>query len=251
LEEVDLMLAELSEADLEYEYYSGQQHLLVSELARYHAFWGEPGDAAAVLTEYGRHAEALPFYVAAEMWTEAEDAWNSLVTGDAEDDKYAWLTRKAIDLYSNGNTWFELASAARDTVDSMIAFDSYTGYMAQAIHALINGKDYEWPEPTFEFVVEKSNQLPEDFWLTKRGEAGGLSVFNVYPNPTNGVFTITSSEPGLVSISSIEGRQLAEYEVKKGQTMVTLPTSLSPGVYIGNFRTENNKSYILRLTYQP
>lgn len=55
---------------------------------------------------------------------------------------------------------------------------------------------------------------------------------------------------GVLTVSSIDGRQVGQYEIKEGKNNVTLPETLNTGVYMGRF-VSGNKTYIIQLIYRP
>ncbi|MCB0700372.1 MAG: SBBP repeat-containing protein [Chitinophagales bacterium] len=73
----------------------------------------------------------------------------------------------------------------------------------------------------------------------------------VYPNPTTGEFILQSKYSGVLYLNSIDGRQVAEYNVLSKEQRLKLPSDLSPGLYIGRFQTEDNLTYRIQLLYQP
>ncbi|MCB0700063.1 MAG: T9SS type A sorting domain-containing protein, partial [Chitinophagaceae bacterium] len=73
----------------------------------------------------------------------------------------------------------------------------------------------------------------------------------VYPNPTTGEFILKSQYKGILYLNSIDGRQVAEYNVLSKEQRLKLPSDLSPGLYIGRFQTEEKLTYIIQLLYQP
>jgi hypothetical protein len=73
----------------------------------------------------------------------------------------------------------------------------------------------------------------------------------VYPNPTTGEF-IVDCAGGTLSLVSIDGRVLKEYEAAEGKTELQLPQSLTPGVYMLKYTPEKGTgSTLTRLVYQP
>jgi hypothetical protein len=77
--------------------------------------------------------------------------------------------------------------------------------------------------------------------------------FGVYPNPTSGVINIKSASYGRLRVTSVQGRYVAEYEMKPGYTIVQLPGGLVPGVYVLNFISQGKVSItkMISLTSQP
>jgi hypothetical protein len=76
------------------------------------------------------------------------------------------------------------------------------------------------------------------------------SGFVLYPNPTEGNIYFVSDVPGTVTVYSVDGKQVANYEVVTGNTSVTLPTSIARGVYTCRFVSAAGDSKIVRLIYK-
>lgn len=65
--------------------------------------------------------------------------------------------------------------------------------------------------------------------------AGEIRLF---PNPSSGICNIIAPLNGIARILSLQGQQLAAYNIKKGQNEIVLPGSLSSGMYMVNISTE-------------
>jgi len=76
-------------------------------------------------------------------------------------------------------------------------------------------------------------------------------IFSVFPNPTNGTFTIEAPAKGIFSIYAIDGKKIIDYEVNAETTTVTLPKDLAAGAYMCRFNQEDGEATIVRLWYQP
>jgi hypothetical protein len=74
--------------------------------------------------------------------------------------------------------------------------------------------------------------------------------FVLYPNPTEGSIYFVSDVPGTVTVYSVDGKQVANYEVVTGKTSVALPTSIARGVYTCRFVSAAGDSKIVRLIYK-
>lgn len=80
--------------------------------------------------------------------------------------------------------------------------------------------------------------------------AANETSFVLYPNPTEGSIYIVSDVPGVVSVYSVDGKQVATYQVVSGKTAVTLPEGIARGVYTCRFVSEAGNSKIVRLIYK-
>jgi hypothetical protein len=82
------------------------------------------------------------------------------------------------------------------------------------------------------------------------GETRQANIFNIYPNPTSGSLTITSSEKGALTLFTIDGKQVEQYEINKDVTSISLPNSLATGVYMCRFSGEEGSVKIVRLVFE-
>lgn len=76
------------------------------------------------------------------------------------------------------------------------------------------------------------------------------SSFVLYPNPTEGTIFLVSDVPGTVSVYSVDGKQVANFEIVSGKTSVTLPSNIAHGVYTCRFVSATGDSKIVRLIYK-
>jgi uncharacterized protein YjdB len=74
--------------------------------------------------------------------------------------------------------------------------------------------------------------------------------FNVFPNPTSGTLNIISTTEGKATIYSIDGKMVEQYKVLQGSTDITLPYTLSSGIYLLRFDGNDGSSKITRLVYR-
>jgi uncharacterized protein YjdB len=88
---------------------------------------------------------------------------------------------------------------------------------------------------------------PSDVQTVTSTESSG---FVLYPNPTEGSIHFVSDVPGTVTVYSVDGKQVANYEVVTGKTSVALPTSIARGVYTCRFVSAAGDSKIVRLIYK-
>ncbi len=58
---------------------------------------------------------------------------------------------------------------------------------------------------------------------------------NLYPNPSNGSFTLEVKQQGLFIVSDLQGRTIGNYKVQAGQNKILLPESQASGIYFGVF----------------
>ncbi len=80
---------------------------------------------------------------------------------------------------------------------------------------------------------------------------GSSNHFVLYPNPTNGAFTINALDKGILHLYSISGQEMFEIAISEKTSTVNLPLEMAKGVYIAQFiNSKGNASAIVRLIYQ-
>lgn len=86
------------------------------------------------------------------------------------------------------------------------------------------------PQQTFKLV---------DLAATAVVEAGQMNRLEVYPNPSNGRFTVNVAQGnGSLAIVNLQGKQVFEMMVSEGAN--TIDAKLAPGLYIINVNTEQH-----------
>lgn len=74
---------------------------------------------------------------------------------------------------------------------------------------------------------------------------------SLYPNPTNGIFTISVSEKGTLYLYTRTGQTIYQIEIPEKTSVVNLPADLAKGVYFGKFISKQGTvSDIVRIIYQ-
>ncbi|MES2703468.1 MAG: Ig-like domain-containing protein [Bacteroidota bacterium] len=79
--------------------------------------------------------------------------------------------------------------------------------------------------------------------------AGSSSTGNwqLYPNPTTGSFTVQSASVGVLLVYTVDGKEIVRYDVKEGNTSMTLPKEIARGIYMCRFSGTDGKTVIVRL----
>lgn len=77
------------------------------------------------------------------------------------------------------------------------------------------------------------------------------TIVSIYPNPTNGMFNISSPKSGILTMYNMEGQQTGTYTINSGTTQLQLPSSLSAGIYSGRFQSKDGIVTIVKIVYQP
>jgi uncharacterized protein YjdB len=87
-----------------------------------------------------------------------------------------------------------------------------------------------------------------------RGAAGEvshteISEVSIYPNPTTGIFSISTSTSGVLSVYTIDGKEVLQQQLSSGTSSVTLPNTISAGFYTCKFTNVEGKVTVRRLMY--
>lgn len=178
-----------------------------------------------------------------------------------QDSLYAWEAQLAINLYSQGQSWYDLDSASADSLAAMAQNNKLTGYVAGSISALLNRGEVRWPVPmldsaTYDSMVASipTGQKPGrngDAAQPEIAKANASAGFAIYPNPNNGNFIAKSDDAGTFTLYTVLGQEVQSYEVAKGNTEVNMPVGLAPGMYIGAYRPKHGQTSEVKIIYQP
>ncbi|MEO6831901.1 MAG: T9SS type A sorting domain-containing protein [Chitinophagaceae bacterium] len=232
---------------------TSEQSLLVAALARAYGRDTNYVAAAQMLEGYGLYSDALPFYIQARMWADANRVLALLPATTVAEQQNNWLNAKAITLLSNKQSWKNLSDADRASVAAIAntGTPSPAVYMARGILANIDiNYQFKWPVPI-------GPDVPQSQVATKKAALAinnqlNQNGFSLYPNPTTGSFSLNSNDAGQLALYTIEGLKVTQYAVKTGKNEYALPATLASGVYIGKFqgaKTRAEKS--IRIIYQP
>jgi trimeric autotransporter adhesin len=97
-------------------------------------------------------------------------------------------------------------------------------------------------------VTPGSSLRPVANW-TPDGE--NVPIFRVYPNPSQGELNIETDLPGVFMVFSIDGKEIARYEIDKGTMQIKLANHLTTGIYMCRFVDKNGIVKVVRLIYEP
>ncbi len=83
------------------------------------------------------------------------------------------------------------------------------------------------------------------------GSAGQSAIGSIqlYPNPTTGTFTVEALQAGILSIYTVDGREISSYRIETGATTVSLQGNFAAGVYICKYLSVSGNAEIIRLVY--
>ena len=224
----------------------------VSELATSYSAAVQYDSAARLLESYQRYREAMPYYLQMRDYANAQRVWGLLPQATDDDQQYSKLIAIQLNLYANGQTWSKLDSTNKATIAVLARNNTVTGYMAQeiAVHLGITPA-YSWPRPA---LLDSSLAGGSSRKVQQGTSATGklTSALTLFPNPTNGGVTITTTTAGTIHVTDVAGKQVATWLVVKGNNQVQLPVSSAPGIYVIQFTaTDGSLHATTRLVYQP
>lgn len=81
-------------------------------------------------------------------------------------------------------------------------------------------------------------------------QQGRNDIFSTYPNPSTGTLTIDAPVPGTFSIFTIDSKLVAGYTITEATTTITLPTNMTPGIYMCCFNGDDGSTTAVRLIYE-
>ncbi len=235
---------------------AAKRALSANEWARHYGAQGANDKAAALLEREGRNAEAIPFYNAAGMWSDANRVWNKLPQGTEEEQQFAAIMRMAIDLYSAGRNWKDLDEGGRSTIAVIAANNTQPGYMAAAIADLLGIRTFVWPAGIEGDAAAVANRGSDN--STGPNQEKGINALakagtslQVYPNPTSGHLMVETKEDGILYLSDVQGRQLGAYPITAGKAAIQL-SGMAAGIYTGKLiGAKSGNISIVRVVYQP
>jgi len=99
---------------------------------------------------------------------------------------------------------------------------------------------------------------PVIVWTDEAGKHGsgvtgttGMTTFSIAPNPTSGMLTVKTGTPATMTVYTIDGRSVKEYQVNTGTNTLSLPTDIPAGIYMLRFKGDDGSNKVVRLVYQP
>lgn len=128
---------------------------------------------------------------------------------------YALFNNTANSISATNNCWREGELSDDAMVEEVISHQ-----VDDATLGLVNFKPYKCAAPLA--AVENSNVQT-----------------GIYPNPSNGVFTLSTEKAGNVLITDISGKVVYSENVVKGKNIISLKAG--PGIYFMVYQSEGNK----------
>jgi uncharacterized protein YjdB len=74
---------------------------------------------------------------------------------------------------------------------------------------------------------------------------------NIFPNPNSGSMTVETPVDGILTIHTVDGKEVAKYDIVRPSWSLTLPGNLTAGFYMCRFVGDDGSSHVVRLVYQP
>ncbi len=79
--------------------------------------------------------------------------------------------------------------------------------------------------------------------------AEAVQAFRLHPNPTSGILYASASQSGILTLYTLEGKEIGSYPVGTAEVQIDLTKELSSGMYIGRFIGSNGYTETLRIIY--
>jgi len=78
-----------------------------------------------------------------------------------------------------------------------------------------------------------------------------ITDFDLYPNPTRGVFTFETPVAGTLTIYNVDGRLVMQHIITAWVTNLSLPSGTPNGIYLCNFVGYEGTTLTMKLVYEP
>lgn len=172
---------------------------------------------------------------------------------------------------NRGVSWTKLTGTTLDRVTSCTFNPSNNNqiYLTTEGQGLWQSSDINATVPSFSQVEDYSFRQPErvffnpfntsEMWVTSFGnglkvadltvtqisELDDEELFRVYPNPSEGWVNLTTIEPGIVNVYTLQGQLLGSYAVQAGSNRLDL-TNFPNGIYFLKLRNVSQKIILNR-----
>lgn len=81
-------------------------------------------------------------------------------------------------------------------------------------------------------------------------DLSGENAISVYPNPSNGRFTICVPVSGAIKIYNMSGEEVIAHAIINGVNAIALPDNVSPGIYLCRFAGDDGSAAVIKLFYK-
>ena len=230
------------------------KYITVSSIVRNYGKAGEFETAARLLADNNRFEEAIPFYLKTKNFSEARSAWSRMNKSTPVQEQYAYLLDKAITLASTGKSWVDLDASGKSKVLEMSYSNNFVGYMAMGIATNLGLRSFRDPIPGRPVMDRNakpaSTVTAKNSAVSAKGRTPNTKFF-MYPNPTKGELSLSTTEEGVLNIYNMQGQKIFSKTIKSGISKLNISEVCIPGIYIAKFTNSKGEIHSSTLHYQP
>lgn len=99
----------------------------------------------------------------------------------------------------------------------------------------------------FTMYIKYSIDCPTSVTPVTRADAG----IRIFPTPTQGALTIEAPVAGIVTIHTVDGKEIGRYAVNASATELALPRGIAQGLYLCRFTGNDGSTAVMRVVYEP
>jgi len=167
--------------------------------------------------------------IAIEQYANALNVLNTIPTDELEDAHFVQLQTIVADLGMAGLTLFDMDASQETLIREIASTRTETSYEARNILETVFGEYYSEDIPGSDEEYIKYQQQQSNSFLA-------ATILEIYPNPNNGMFTITFSPAKYelkLFIADLAGKILSEIPLSKDALAVDLDLSMfCSGTYL-------------------
>ena len=178
------------------------------------------------------------------------------------DNAGAIIATATINGASNTDQWFNGATITADFTTANLTLTANTTYRWEVFETTDNiplylfGRNNSNPYALGNYFQNDSSFTgvdAEDWTVNVQANLSSelfeREKISVYPNPSNGIFTIENEGSTTIEIFDILGNQITTQKANVGTTMVDL-NGFTAGIYLAKITTENNQTQTVKLIKQ-
>ena len=178
------------------------------------------------------------------------------------DNAGAIIATATINGASNTDQWFNGATITADFTTANLTLTANTTYRWEVFETTDNiplylfGRNNSNPYALGNYFQNDSSFTgvdAEDWTVNVQANLSSelfeQEKISVYPNPSNGIFTIENEGSTTIEIFDILGNQITTQKANVGTTMVDL-NGFTAGIYLAKITTENNQTQTVKLIKQ-
>lgn len=195
-----------------------QRDQLVYQLVQYYMDTVQVDSAAQLLLAEGMTKSAVPLLIAEGKFDAAQSILDTLSGKDDETLELQSLEQVHLDLAANKKTWLDLSDEQHKTLNEIAATATPSAYQAKNILKMVYNEDFAIDIPYLSFDGKR----------TAASEiSDAIRAFTVYPNPSQGSFTVDvalteSNEIISMEICDMVGRTLQALTLQQGTNNITM-----------------------------